>query len=145
MNLNHVVICGRLTRDPQMRFFPNGKGKASLGVAVNRRYKDNDGEWKDATSFIDVDVWGKQAELCSQNIHKGDVVLVDGELESQSWDDKDGQKRYKLIVKAFRVQWPRAAGDRGPDRGDERQSREERPPQEFQRPAPSAPDDECPF
>ena len=106
MNVNLVFIAGNLTRDPEARTIPNGTTVARLAVALNRKWKDRvSGEWKEATTFVDVEAWGQPAEFCVQYLHKGSSVFVEGELESQSWEDRaTGQKRSKLLVKARRVQ-----------------------------------------
>jgi single-strand DNA-binding protein len=105
--LNKVILAGRLTRDAEMRFTSGGVGVANLGLAVNRRYKDQSGEWKDDTCFVNVVVWdsqwNKQAERLSPYLKKGRAILVEGRLQSRSWDTKEGEKRSVLEVRADRV------------------------------------------
>jgi single-strand DNA-binding protein len=115
-NLNHIILLGNLTRDPEVRYTPSGTPVATLGVAVNNRMKQGD-EWKDDPCFIDVVVFGKQAESCGEYLSKGQPVLIEGRLRYRSWEGQDGQKRSKHEVSAFRVQFmpkgSRAAGTGG--------------------------------
>ena len=102
-SFNKVILMGNLTRDPEVRYTPNGIAVASFAIAVNRKYKQGD-ETKEEVSFIDIVVFGKQAENCGQYINKGDSVLIDGRLQQRRWDDKDsGQKRSKVEVVAQSV------------------------------------------
>jgi single-strand DNA-binding protein len=103
-SLNNVVLLGNLTRDPEVRYTPSGTPVATLGVAVNNRMKQGD-EWKDDPCFIDVVVFGKQAESCGEYLSKGQPVLVEGRLRYRTWEGQDGQKRSKHEVSAFRVQF----------------------------------------
>ena len=102
-SFNKVILMGNLTRDPEVRYTPNGIAVASFAIAVNRKYKQGD-ETKEEVSYIDIVVFGKQAESCGQYIGKGDSVLIDGRLQQRRWDDKDtGQKRNKIEVVAQSV------------------------------------------
>ncbi len=102
-SFNKVILLGNLTRDPEVRYTPNGAAVASFAIAVNRKYKQGE-ETKEEVSYIDIVVFGKQAESCGQYINKGDSVLIDGRLQQRRWDDKDtGQKRSKVEVVAERV------------------------------------------
>ncbi|HEY6010359.1 MAG TPA: single-stranded DNA-binding protein [Nitrospirota bacterium] len=102
-SFNKVILLGNLTRDPEVRYTPNGIAVASFAIAVNRKYKQGD-ETKEEVSYIDIVVFGKQAESCGQYIGKGDSVLVDGRLQQRRWDDKEtGQKRSKVEVVAQSV------------------------------------------
>ena len=106
-NLNIVILGGNLTRDPELRYTPSGAAIAKLGLAVNRRYKDTKtNEVREEVTFVDVDVFGKQAETASQYLTKGRPVLIEGRLRLDQWEDKQsGQKRQKLKVVANRVQF----------------------------------------
>jgi len=99
-NLNKVMLIGRLTRDPDLRYAANGLGICKLGLAVNRSWHDKSGEKRrEETTFIDVDAFGKQAETLGQYLQKGKSVYVEGRLKLDSWEDKQtGQKRTKLGV-----------------------------------------------
>jgi single-strand DNA-binding protein len=92
--VNNTTILGNLTRDPELRFTPNGTPVASFGIAVNRNIKNKDsGEWETQVNFFNVTAWYKLAENCAESLNKGDRVLVSGRLSQDSWEDKDGQKR----------------------------------------------------
>ena len=94
---------GNLTRDPEVRYIPSGAAVASFAIAVNRKYKQGE-ETKEEVSFIDIVVFGKQAELCGQYLNKGDAALIEGRLQQRRWDDKDtGAKRSKVEVAAQSV------------------------------------------
>ncbi len=101
-SFNKVILLGNLTRDPEVRYTPNGIAVASFTLAVNRRYKQGE-ENKEEVSYIDIVVFGKQAESCGQYINKGDSVLVDGRLQQRRWETEDGQKRSKIEVVAQSV------------------------------------------
>jgi len=103
--LNQVLISGRLTRDPELRFTQKGQGMSFFSVAVNRRYKDAaTGEWKDDTTFVSVTVWGPAAERCKEKLKKGSPVIIEGRLTASEYTDKTGQKRKEMKVTARRVQ-----------------------------------------
>jgi single-strand DNA-binding protein len=94
---------GNLTRDPEVRYTPNGSAVANFAIAVNRKYKQGD-ETKEEVSYIDIVVFGKQAENCGQYLNKGDAALIEGRLQQRRWDDKDtGAKRSKVEVAAQSV------------------------------------------
>jgi single-strand DNA-binding protein len=121
LSLNKVVLAGNLTRDPQVRFFANERAVADFGLAVNRKYKANDGTLKEETTFVDIEAWGRTAELIGQYLTKGRACYVEGRLKLDSWEDKkDGQKRTKLKVVADNVQFldSNRGGARGGDAGE---------------------------
>lgn len=103
--INRVALAGRLTRDPEVRYTPSGHAVASLGLAVNRPYKDPAGSWQEETCFVQVVVWDRQAETAGQQLKKGSALYVEGRLVSRSWETPDGQKRQVLEVRAERVQF----------------------------------------
>jgi len=105
-NLNKVLLIGNITRDPELRYIQSGTAVLDLGVAVNRRVKGSDGTWGDEAAFIDVTVWGKQAENCAEYLSKGRSVFVEGHLKFDQWEDKKtGDKRSKLRVTAENIQF----------------------------------------
>lgn len=116
VSINRVLLAGNLTRDPQVKFFANERAVAQFGIAVNRRFKTADGQLKDETTFVDVEAWGRTAELVGQYLTKGRACFVEGRLQLDSWEDKDGQKRSKLKVVADNVQFL-DSGNRGGERG----------------------------
>ena len=104
-DLNKVFLVGRLTRDPELRYTPQGTAVCKMGLAVSRFYKSRDGERKEDTTFVNVEAWDRQAEYCGENLKKGRPVLVEGSLKSSQWEDKNtGQKRTSLDVRAQRIQ-----------------------------------------
>ena len=115
-SLNKVLLIGNLTKDPELRYTPNGTAVTNLRIAVNRKFKDRTGELKEDTCFVTVTAWDKQAEICNQYLHKGRAVFVEGILQSRSWETNDGQKRSTIDVRAERIQFlgpPKAEGGQG--------------------------------
>jgi single-strand DNA-binding protein len=104
-SLNKVLLIGNLTRDPELRYTPNGVAVVNLRLAVNRRFRDRMGETKEDTCFVTVTVWDKQAEVCNQYLSKGRPLFVEGRLQTRSWETNDGQKRSTIEVRAERVQF----------------------------------------
>ncbi|HEX6492339.1 MAG TPA: single-stranded DNA-binding protein [Candidatus Dormibacteraeota bacterium] len=123
-SLNRVMLIGRLTRDPELRYTPSGTAVGQLGLATNRYGQDPaSGERREFTDFHDVVVWNqgnrKLAELCGQYLQKGRLVYVEGRLQTRSWDDQQsGQKRYKTEVNANAVQFLDSRQDGAPMGGD---------------------------
>lgn len=97
MSINRVCISGNLTRDPELKALPSGTSVLELGVAVNDRRKNKDGEWEDYPNFVDCSLFGTRAEKLAQYLSKGSKVALEGKLHYSSWE-KDGQKRSKLTV-----------------------------------------------
>ncbi len=96
---NKVILMGNLTRDPELRYTPKGQAVARLGLAVNRRYTTETGEAREEVTFVDIDAWGKQAEVIAQYCKKGRPLFIEGRLKFDQWDDKNtGQKVSKLRV-----------------------------------------------
>ncbi len=104
-NFNRVFLMGNLTKDPELRYTPQGTAVVNLRLAVNRKFRNKNQELKEEVCFITVVVWNKQAETCNQYLHKGSSLLVEGRLQSRSWDDNNGQKRSVIEVRAERVQF----------------------------------------
>src|SRR4029079_19620550 len=111
-SLNNVTLMGNLTRDPELRQTPTGQNVTSFSLALKRSYKDQSGEWQEATDYIDIVCWGPLAERVSQYLSKGRRCLVQGRLQSRSWE-QDGQKRSKVEVLASDVTFldSRGGGD----------------------------------
>jgi single-strand DNA-binding protein len=107
---NKVLLMGNLTKDPELRYTPQGTAVANLRLAVNRKYRSKDQELKEEVCFITAVVWNKQAETCNQYLHKGSSVFVEGRLQSRSWEDNAGAKRSVIEVRAERVQFMGAPG-----------------------------------
>lgn len=111
MYLNKAVIIGNLTRDPEERALPSGAKVATFGVATNRVYTDKDGQRQEDTQFHNIVVFGRQAETSAQYLKKGQQVLVEGRLQTRSWDDQQsGQKKYRTEIVADRVQFGQKSG-----------------------------------
>ena len=104
-SLNKVLLMGNLTRDPEVRYTPKGTAVGDLGLAVNDSYKAQDGTIKETVTFINVEVWGRQAETCKQYLSKGRPVFIEGSLKFDQWESPEGQKKSKLRVRADRVQF----------------------------------------
>jgi single-strand DNA-binding protein len=115
-SVNQVILMGNLTRDPEVRQTPTGQSVCSFSLALNRSYKDGSGEWKEVTDYIDVVAWGPLGERVGQYLTKGRRALVQGRLQSRSWE-QDGQKRSKVEVLANDVTFldGRGGGDDGGD------------------------------
>lgn len=109
-NFNKVILIGNLTKDPEIRYTPNGTAVASFSIAINRRYKQGE-ELKDEVCYIDIVVFGKQAENCGQYLTKGNGVIVDGRLQQRRWETDDGQKRSKHEVVAQSIRFLSKRGE----------------------------------
>lgn len=110
-DLNRVILAGRLTRDPEVRYTSSGTAVADIAFAVSDSYKNKAGEWIEQPCFVDLVVWGRQAETCGEYLKKGSPALVEGRLQFDQWETQQGEKRSKLRVRADRVQFL-AAGNR---------------------------------
>jgi single-strand DNA-binding protein len=149
-NLNRVLLIGNLTRDPEVRYTPKGTAVTDIGIAVNRIYSGDDGEKKEETTFVDVTLWGRQAEVAQEYLKKGRQVFIEGRLQLDTWDDKQtGQKRSRLRVVAENMQMLGSRGDSEPGSTAPGTQRRTAPPPP-QRQAPKDPDldaepDDIPF
>lgn len=111
MNLNKVIIVGRVTADPQLRNTPSGAAVSAISVATNRTWRDKAGAQQEEVEFHNVVLWGRQAEIASQYLTKGAMVLIEGRLRTRSWTDKQGMSRKTTEIVAERMQLgPRSAG-----------------------------------
>ena len=116
-SFNKVILVGNLTRDPELRYTPKGSAVAKIGLAVNRTWKDESGQQKEEVTFVDVDAFGRQAEVISQYLKKGRPILVEGRLRLDQWDDKQtGQKRSRLgvVLESFQFLDSGGAREGGP-------------------------------
>lgn len=105
LNLNSVTLAGRLTRDVEVKMLSGDRAVASMGLAINRTWKDKDGTKKEEATFIEVTAWGKTAEHCGQYLRKGSAVFIEGRLKQDAWKTKDGEARQMLKVEAHNVQF----------------------------------------
>jgi single-strand DNA-binding protein len=111
-SFNRVILMGNVTRDPELRYIPSGTAVTDLGLAVNDRRKSANGEWVDETTFVDVTLWGRTAEIGCEYLSKGSPVFIEGRLKLDTWE-KDGKKNYKLRVVGERLQLIGAKGGGG--------------------------------
>jgi len=144
---NRVVLVGNLTRDPELRDIPNGTAVTDIGLAINDGFKNASGEWVDETTFVDVTLWARQAEVASEYLSKGSSVLIEGRLKYDTWETQDGQKRSKLRVVGQRMQMlgAPAGGGRQGARPQDSQYSQAAPPENDFTPPPGPPDSEIPF
>lgn len=144
---NRVILVGNLTRDPELRYIPSGTAVSEIGLAVNDRVKKGD-QWVDETTFVDVTLWARTAEVANEYLSKGSSVLIEGRLKLDTWE-KDGQKRSKLRVIGEKMQMlGGSGGGRGSSGGPQRQSAPSSSSYDegYSNAAPSMPpDDEIPF
>lgn len=117
-SFNQVTLMGNLTRDPELRTTPSGASVCSFSLALNRSYKNSEGNWQEATDYIDITAWGPLGERVAQYLTKGRPALVSGRLQSRSWE-QDGQKRSKVEVVANDVTFLGGPGGGGQVNSDE--------------------------
>ena len=148
-SFNKVILLGNLTRDPEVRYTPKGTAVTELGMAVNRVYTAENGEKREETTFVDVTLWGRTAEIAGEYLKKGRPVFIEGRLQLDTWDDKQsGQKRSKLKVvgEGLQLLGGRPGGGGGGGGGDEEGgSRSSRPSPPPKAAASEPDDDEIPF
>ena len=103
-SFNRVILAGNLTRDPELRYTPKGTAIARIGLAINRTYTTETGEKKEEVTFVDVEAWGRQAEVIAQYMKKGRPFLVEGRLKLDQWEDKNThqkQSKLKVVLESF--------------------------------------------
>lgn len=154
-SLNKVFLMGNLTRDPELRVTPKGTPICQFGLAVNRQFKDDSGQTRDETTFVDIEAWGRQGETISKYCTKGRPLFVEGRLKLDTWDDKTtGQKRSKMriVLENFQFLGGREGGPAGAsgatDEGvDQTPERSAPPPRSAPKPAAPAEniDEDIPF
>ena len=112
-SVNKVILIGNLGADPELKYTPSNRPVCNLSLATNEVFKDKSGQRQERTEWHRVTVWGDQAENCSKYLSKGRTVYVEGRLQTRSWDDKEGKKRYSTDVVADRVVFLSAGGGEG--------------------------------
>lgn len=112
-SFNRVILVGNLTRDPELKYTAGNTAVSEIGLAVNDRRKSASGEWIDETTFVDITLWGRTAEVASEYLSKGSSVLIEGRLKLDSWESKEGQKRSKLRVVGEKMQMLSGKGGGG--------------------------------
>ena len=145
-SFNKVMLLGNLTRDPEVKYTPKGSAVADIGLAVNRTYTTDGGEKREETTFVDVTMWGRQAEIAGEYLKKGRPLFVEGRLQLDTWDDKQtGQKRSKLrvVCENFQMLGSRDGGEGGGSGGGGRSSGGK--PSKSAPAAEAAEDDDIPF
>jgi single-strand DNA-binding protein len=113
MYLNRAIIIGNLTRDPELKALPSGIQVATIGIATNRVWKDKNGAKQEDTQFHNVVVFGRQAETAAQFLRKGSSALVEGRMQTRSWESPDGKKNYRTEIVADRIQFGNRPGSAG--------------------------------
>ena len=153
-NLNKVMLIGNLTRDPEIKYTPKGTAVAQIGLAVNRVWSNDAGEKQEEVTFVDVELWGRQAEIAGEYLKKGRPVFIEGRLKLDSWDDKQtGQKRSKMKVVGEQMQLlgsREGGGSGGGESGEGRAARPQSKPAPPPARSPADPDldageDDIPF
>ncbi len=132
MNLNKAIIIGRVTRDPELRTTPAGQSVCSFGVATNRVWSDPDTkERQEKTEFHNVVCWRRLAEIAGQYLAKGSLVMIEGRIETRTWEDKEGNKRYRAEIIAENLQLgPKSSGGAGRPASAEETQNESLPKEE---------------
>jgi single-strand DNA-binding protein len=150
-SFNKVILLGNLTRDPELKYTPKGTAVAQIGLAVNRVYSNDQGEKVEEVTFVDVDLFGRTAEIANEYLRKGRPVLIEGRLKLDTWDDKQtGQKRSRLKIIGEAMQLLGGRDNSGAGGGEERGSappprRPNAPPPKAQDPDLDQPEDDIPF
>jgi single-strand DNA-binding protein len=134
---NRVVLVGNLTRDPELRYIPSGTAVTDIGMAINDRRKDQSGNWVEETTFVDVTLWARTAEVACEYLSKGSSVLIEGRLKLDTWE-KEGQKHSKLKVVGEKMQMLSGKGGGGGGGGGGGSSASSSQTTQYQQPAASA-------
>jgi len=146
-SFNRVILIGNITRDIELKYTPQGMAVTELGLAMNDRRKAASGEWVEETTYVDVTLWGRTAEIASEYLGKGSPIMIEGRLKLDTWE-RDGQKRSKLRVVGERMQMlsGRGNGDAGRARNfNESEFSATTANEAPVGPTPSPPDDDVPF
>ncbi len=135
-SFNKVILLGNLTRDPETRVTANGNTICKLGMAVSRVYSTKDGERREETTFVDIDAFGKQAEVITKYMRKGRPLMVEGRLKLDQWETNDGQKRSKLgvVLENFQFVGGRDDNDSGGSDGNSGGYEQSSPPKRESKP-----------
>lgn len=152
-NYNRVILLGRLTRDPELRYIPSGMAVSDIGLAVSNRRKNASGEWIEEPVFVDVTLWGRNAEAACEYLTKGSPLLIEGHLRLDTWEGRDGQKQSKLRVTCDYMQLvgPRTGDAEGgakapaPALRTAEPNQPAPPPDSYERAPPEPPSDDIPF
>jgi len=150
MAVNKVILVGNLGKDPELRYTPSGAAVASFPLATSERFKNRNGEQQERTEWHNIVVWRNLAEICGKYLHKGKQIYIEGRIQTRSYDDRDGNRRYITEIVADQMQMLGRAGDETSGRpsgsGDfANQSRENNAPSGDDLEPPFNPDDDIPF
>ncbi|UCD18428.1 MAG: single-stranded DNA-binding protein [Candidatus Zixiibacteriota bacterium] len=104
-SVNKVILIGNLGKDPELRYTPGGQAVANFSLATSEKWRDKDGAMQDKTEWHNIVLWGRQAEIAKEYLSKGRQVYIEGRIQTRSWDDKEGNKRYTTEVVAQRLQF----------------------------------------
>ncbi len=128
MSVNKVILLGRLGQDPELKYTPNGSAVCSFSLATSENWLDKSGQKQERTEWHRIVVWGKLGELCNQYLAKGRQCFLEGRIQTRSWDDKEGQKRYMTEINATSVQFLGANSERGAQTSADRPSQRQEGP-----------------
>jgi single-strand DNA-binding protein len=143
MYINKAIIYGNITREPELKSLPSGSQVCEFGVATNRVWKDKNGAKQESVDYHNIVVFGRQAELIKQYLHKGSGVFLEGRIQTRSWDAQDGTKRYRTEIVADRIQFgPKSGGSAGPYEPRETSEKSEKSKGKEETPAIEYPEEE---
>jgi single-strand DNA-binding protein len=149
MSVNKVILVGNLGKDPELRYTSSGTAVATFSLATSERYKDKSGEQQEKTEWHNIVTWRNLAEICGKYLHKGKQVYIEGRIQTRSYDDRDGNKRYMTEIVADQMQMLGNKGDDGGSRGRQNDGFDQRQEPQAQEPQvsepPFNPDDDIPF
>ena len=149
MSVNKVILVGNLGKDPELRYTSAGTAVATFSLATSERYKDKSGEQQDKTEWHNIVTWRNLAEICGKYLHKGKQVYIEGRIQTRSYDDRDGNKKYMTEIVADQMQMLGSKGDDGGSRGRQNDNYDQRPEPQAEEPKvsepPFNPDDDIPF
>jgi single-strand DNA-binding protein len=125
--VNKVILIGNLGRDPELRYLPSGGPVTKFTLATNSRWKDKEGQWQDRTDWHNIVAFGRQAEVCNEYLKKGSQVYVEGRIQTRSWEDKDGNKKYmtEIIAQSINLLGRKEAEEEVPAEVEETKTEDE--------------------
>ncbi|PLX99830.1 MAG: single-stranded DNA-binding protein [Desulfuromonas sp.] len=144
MSVNKVILVGNLGKDPELRYTSSGTAVATFSLATSERYKDRSGEQQEKTEWHNIVTWRNLAEICGKYLHKGKQIYIEGRIQTRSYDDRDGNKRYITEIVADQMQMLGSRGDDGGGRSRGGDDFDQRPEPQVEEPS-FNPDDDIPF
>jgi single-strand DNA-binding protein len=115
VSVNRVILIGNLGRDPELRYTPSGQPVAKFPIATSEKWKDKDGQLQQRTDWHNIVAWGRQAEVCKEYLKKGSPIYIEGRIQSRSYDDKDGNRKYITEIVVNRIQMLGKKGEESPE------------------------------